>query len=187
LLDSVAKTLEHVLDKGLAVDPDPEHAPNLEFGQFTLWDNPSLLTQIATQTAQITSAFPDLNAFQKLFQSRPEKPVEPDQNDPAFEPPQDKAYPADLIAQYGLHKVRQVDAAKAYNIALTTYHERYRHYQEIQTRSRAITQTYNASPERYLDFVKDTVSTLDAEFAQGFFLPQNRCQFQRTAAAPIPS
>lgn len=166
---SVAKTLEESLANGLVIDPDPEQAPSMDFGQFTLADNPAFLMGLANQTASATGAFPDLNAFQKLFQSRPEKPVEPDPDDPAFLPPPDKPYPPDLVALYGLAKIRAVDAAKAYNTALKAYHERYRHYQEIQTRSRAITQAYNPSPERYLDFVHDTVSAADPAFARSFF------------------
>jgi len=169
LSDSVVKTLEYILGKRLAVDPDPEQAPNLEFGRFTLWDNPTLLEQVANETARITGAFPDLNAFQNLFQSKSTKPIEPDIDDPAFDPPQGKPYPADLVAQYGIENLRTADAARNYHAALKTYHERYSHYQEIQTRSRRITQAYNASPARYLDFIRDTVSTLDPSFSQGFF------------------
>jgi hypothetical protein len=181
----VAETLAERLHTGLAIDPDPEDAPPMAFGQFVLADNPGFLMGLANQTAQATGAIPDFHAFQKLFQSRPDKPVEPDPDDPAFLPSPEKPYPPDLIAQYGLQKIRQVDAAKAYNTALKTYHERYRHYKEIQTRSRAVTQAYNPSPERYLDFVRDTVSASDPAFAQSFFWPQGRCQFLRTVAAPI--
>lgn len=186
--DRLAETLESTLAKALALDPDPEDAAPLQFGDFRLVENSTLLMALASTTAKTTGAFPDFHAFQKLFQSRPDKPIAPERDAPEYQPRPAQSFPPEIV-QAAVAKVTarnpeltpreaytraldllaKVDAQNRFDAALTHYHERHRHYQEIQARSRAITQAYNPQPERYLDFVRDTVSARDPGFADTFF------------------
>jgi len=156
----LAKTLAERLDKSLTVPPDLEDAPPLEFGAYTLRDNDGLLLDLANEAARTTGAIPDFAAFQKLFQSKPDRPIPPDPDDPKFDPPH---------IEYDTPLERQVAKLMRYDQAKQDHDKRDENYQQIQARSRAITQTYNPTVVRYFDYVVDTVSRDDPAFAQDFF------------------
>lgn len=175
----VIEAFENTLEKMgiVALSTDAANPPALiPYGSYQLADNTDLCANLCNRVAEKTKAFWTLTEFKRLQNTSPEKPVEPDPEDPQFIPPKGKTYPPEIIAKmeakYGdlaLDRLRLIDAANNYNSARNTYETRYQSYERLLLQSRRIRAHYDFDDRGYVALIAETVSTDFPAFAQSFF------------------
>ena len=133
---------------------------SLPCGDCRLIDNPALTKQLCDHVAEKTRAFWTFAEYQRLQNTTPEKPVEPQMEDKVFDPPNVK---------YEKPLDRKVARVVRYQKAHKQYEKRYQSYQKLLLQIRTIRASGKFDVGGYLDFVISTLQADHSKFAENFF------------------
>jgi len=133
---------------------------SLPCGDCRLITNPALAKELCDHVAEKTGAFWTFAEYQRLQNTTPEKPVEPEMEDKVFDPPNVK---------YEKPLDRKVARVVRYQKAYKQYEKRYQSYQKLLLQIRTIRASGKFDVGGYLDFVVSTLQTDYSEFAENFF------------------
>ena len=154
---------------GIVTEPPDNPASMITCGMFALADNPILTARICSQTAEQTSAFWTLTEFKRLQNNSPEKPLEPDPNDPTLWPEPNADLPHTLIARHGIPQTRKLIATHNLIQANNAYQTALEDYQKLSVQIRAFRAAADFSDRGYMVAFCNALAVEHPTFIQSFF------------------
>ena len=157
------------------LDPLPTHNMG-KVGDWSLDQAPELGVEVWSIIAQKTGLFDTYNQFSKRFNSNPERPIRPEEDDPRFDPA-GEAYekPIDKIV------AKKVRYERAYN----TYLNEVQNYNTEKTNAHKIRSGYDHSFTGYLGYCRTQVSELEKEASFPFTTDEMAAFAKKKRSLPI--
>ncbi|MBL1430675.1 MAG: type IV secretion system DNA-binding domain-containing protein [Robiginitomaculum sp.] len=152
-------SFHQVLNDWLQEPLTPKTNGDIKIGEMQLKENPALVLELSEKLERV-EGWLTFTAFQKLFQSKLQKPIPPQETDPIFDPSNIK---------YESPNQRQIAVSYRYKKALQEYEKRYARYTQISEESRTIVSNYRADIGGYLEFVETTLSSAAPVNSGSFF------------------
>jgi len=143
----------------------------VEFGDFTLNDNPDLAFDICQTIALDTGSILTFERFQKLFQLTLDKPIEPQLEDMEFEIP-----PKGVTGQ-----AAKVWRAKQFLTAQQSYEKDTQIYSELALQVRTLRADYMPDRSGYLAYAINALQKNSADSGAEFFFKPNSFRISEAA------
>lgn len=153
----------------------------IPYGSFILADNPALAAQLCNHVAGQTSAFWTFTEFKRLQNNSPEKPVEPDPDDPTLWPEPSAPLPPALVTKHGTQKTRKLVAAYNLTQARNAYETALKDYQKLSVQIRAVRAAADFSDRGYLVAFCNALAVEFPAFVQSFFFTPNTLRINEKA------